>query len=349
MEVRNGAAVRRGSAWIATQQRQIVREVIRMSTTKLSLVVAALIAASIVHAQNGPTFIGTGYGVPQTMIAPGQIVRFRLTGLKSIFIPPVKAASAPLPTNLGGISVTLKQTVRHYLADTPSPLEPLLVPLVSIGQLDLCSSGASPDCMVTDIMAQIPYEMEVNPTSACPCYDTAIVISENGVDSKSFRVLGVIDQVHVVTDCDVNLSPYGCKSTVTHPDGALVSAGRPARPGEIVIIWAWGFGRTFPSVRSGELAPTPAPVAGLLGGNGVQVLFVFSPNAAASRVPLESSLSATVYLTPGQIGLYQVNVQLPSTFPDVVPCGTFVDSNLTINLTAPWSTDGAAICVQAGQ
>jgi hypothetical protein len=68
-------------------------------------------------------------------------------------------------------------------------------------------------------------------------------------------------------------------------------------------------------------------------------------------------------LTPGQVGLYQINVQLPSAFPAaVLPCTTLsvctgnpafcplpIQSNLTIDIGGVTSFDGAAICIQPGQ
>jgi len=70
-----------------------------------------------------------------------------------------------------------------------------------------------------------------------------------------------------------------------------------------------------------------------------------------------------VGLTPGQVGLYQINVLLPSAFPAaVVPCTTLavgtgnpayppaiVQSNLTIDIGGVTSFDGAAICIQPPQ
>ena len=69
-----------------------------------------------------------------------------------------------------------------------------------------------------------------------------------------------------------------------------------------------------------------------------------------------------VGLTPGQVGLYQINVKLPDTFPPVDPCttasvitgtaGTLSNvalSNLTISFGGVSSFDGAAICVQPPQ
>jgi hypothetical protein len=50
-------------------------------------------------------------------------------------------------------------------------------------------------------------------------------------------------------------------------------------------------------------------------------------------------------LTPGQVGLYQINVKLPMVFPALEACGGFVGSTLTINVAGDSSFDGAAICV----
>jgi uncharacterized protein (TIGR03437 family) len=77
--------------------------------------------------------------------------------------------------------------------------------------------------------------------------------------------------------------------------------------------------------------------------------FDFTPNAAASGY-LHTESYAKAWLTPGFVGLYQVNVQLPPTFPDVPSCvPDVVQSNLTISLGGDFSVDGAAICVQGAQ
>jgi hypothetical protein len=82
--------------------------------------------------------------------------------------------------------------------------------------------------------------------------------------------------------------------------------------------------------------------------SGLLVGFDFRPNAAPSRY-FPQPVFAQAYLTPGFVGLYQVNVQLPAAVPAVPACSPGIQSNLTINLGGMFSFDGAAICVQGGE
>jgi len=89
----------------------------------------------------------------------------------------------------------------------------------------------------------------------------------------------------------------------THADGSPVSAGQPARPADVVTLFATGFGATRPALEAGELAdriaPTVAPVAVTVGG---------------IPVPQRDVLYAGA--TPGLAGVYQVNLRIPAEAPD---------------------------------
>jgi uncharacterized protein (TIGR03437 family) len=91
----------------------------------------------------------------------------------------------------------------------------------------------------------------------------------------------------------------------THANGSLVGkaslypgATTPARPNQVIVLWATGFGETTPDIPAGEVVVVPArlratPVVGI-GGVSAEVLF--------------AGLSGS--------GLYQVNVKVPDGVPD---------------------------------
>ncbi len=157
---------------------------------------------------------------------------------------------------------------------------------------------------------------------------------------------------------------------VTHADGSNVTSTDPARPGEEVVIYAVGMGLPSGPVQTGDVSPSPAATV----ERPVYLQYDFRPNATPAISYFGPSANAAlkptfVGLTPGQVGLYQINVQLPSQFPQVAECGTFspgsstsrVNANLTITLgvagggsggisgSAFTSFDGAGICVQPPQ
>jgi uncharacterized protein (TIGR03437 family) len=78
----------------------------------------------------------------------------------------------------------------------------------------------------------------------------------------------------------------------------LVDAANPAKAGDVVVVYCTGLGATDPAVRSGEAAPASplakvtTPVSVTIGGQPAVVHYAG--------------------LTPGLVGLYQVNVQIPA-------------------------------------
>ena len=335
----------------------------------------------------GTTLVGAGYANPTNIrLSPGQITTVFVSGLSTDPTKPTRATSLPLPVSLAGVSVTINQS---------SPTLSVAAPLLAVEQLNGCNYGVtpppptvSPDCMVGAITLQVPYELSPLPTVSGDFTvppNTELVITANGTVSKAFSISTYTDNLHVLSTCDAFPSKQsgsqilvngGCNSVVTHADGTLVTANSPAKPGETVVIYAYGLGQTTPAVKSGEATPTPAPVLGpaRLGSVTVNVQFDFRPNAAPSNpyliiqgaispTPITGPIAPTptfVGLTPGQVGLYQINLPLPSTFPAIQPCTTVsvctgavcpgpILSNLTIDVGGVSSFDGAAICVQPPQ
>jgi uncharacterized protein (TIGR03437 family) len=93
----------------------------------------------------------------------------------------------------------------------------------------------------------------------------------------------------------------GANAAATHADGALVEASNPARRGQPVILYANGLGPVDNTPASREVTPleplasTRVEASVTIGGRPAQVLFSG--------------------LTPGSIGLYQVNAIVPSDAP----------------------------------
>jgi uncharacterized protein (TIGR03437 family) len=76
----------------------------------------------------------------------------------------------------------------------------------------------------------------------------------------------------------------------------------PAKPGEVLILWATGFGPTMPAAPSGVSVPAS-------GGYSTAT----SPTVTINNTP------AVVYgaaLAPGSAGLYQIAIQVPNTLAD---------------------------------
>lgn len=90
----------------------------------------------------------------------------------------------------------------------------------------------------------------------------------------------------------------------THGNGPVVTADDPARPGEILVLYATGLGPTNPLSPANRLARVPAP---LTRRSEFEVRL--------NEVPVPRSSIEYVGVTPGFSGLYQINVRLPQDAP----------------------------------
>jgi uncharacterized protein (TIGR03437 family) len=99
----------------------------------------------------------------------------------------------------------------------------------------------------------------------------------------------------------ITLAAYAptLSTTATHTTGAVINASAPAAAGETIVLYATGLGATNPAVAAGATSPS-SPLA-----NTVAMPTV---TAGGTPAPVLASL-----LTPGEVGLYQLSVQLPAT------------------------------------
>lgn len=151
---------------------------------------------------------------------------------------------------------------------------------VLIGGIEAPLFFASPG----QINVQIPSELAVVD------YQSVVVIV-NGRYSrpKEIRLTGVNPGVAVYSDGRV---------IAQHGDYSLINSTSPAKPSEWIVLYLVGMGATDPAVASGDRAPSatlaPAKVQPTvtIGGAAAQVYFAG--------------------LTPGGVGLYQINCQVPA-------------------------------------
>src|SRR5262249_45037784 len=84
--------------------------------------------------------------------------------------------------------------------------------------------------------------------------------------------------------------------------GKLIDSSAPAAAGDVAQVFATGLGVTNPTVQSGRAAPSAEPLARVVG----EVTATIGGRPAAVQF---------AGLAPGFVGLYQVNVQIPSGLP----------------------------------
>lgn len=137
------------------------------------------------------------------------------------------------------------------------------------------------------INAQLPFELT-------PLQPYQVVISANGA-------LTTPDTVNV-TPAVPGFAAFGDGTLIAqHGDGSLVSATAPARGGEYLVSYLAGLGATNATPASGAASPG-------------------SPLAVPSVMPTltingQNAPIAFAGLTPGLVGLYQMNFQVPSGLP----------------------------------
>ena len=318
--------------------------------------------------QTGPppqtnTIVGAGYVNPAPVsVAPGQILSFFVDGVGSSLTQPVHASTGALPPTLAGITVTLQQG------------STLPVPLMDVRPVSMCPGLSpavfSPACgTLTAVTVQIPYEV----ITLCPlCLrpiafpPPSLYVSENGKAGTSIGLSPLADQVHVLSSCDLilqsgdsvplsNTTGLPCPPMVTHGDGTLVSASRPAKIGEELAAWAVGLGPTNPPAITGQPSSKGVPTAGTF-----YLDFSYQVNALpkkpfTGRPDVRPPQPLYTGLVPGFVGLYQVNFVVPPepingtplcALPGTItPGANVVQSNLTVSIGGGFSFDGAGICV----
>ena len=189
-------------------------------------------------------------------------------GEQFVFGDPVGASSLPLGTTLGGVRVLVNN-------------EPAPVYFASYGQINF----------------QVPYEAAVGTAT--------VIVEANGQRSNGVTV-PIADRAPRLLRLGVGNYGIMVNQDGTFPlprTSALGAAGRPARAGDTLVIYAIGLGPTSPAVANGTAAPS-SPLAVI---DPMPVLQFGNTSSADATTPL------FVGLTPGFAGLYQINATIPAT------------------------------------
>jgi len=99
-----------------------------------------------------------------------------------------------------------------------------------------------------------------------------------------------------------DVAPAIFPSAITHANGTPVSATAPVTPGETLVIYMTGLGQVDGKIAAGQAAPS-SPLLRVLAPVEVQI---------GATTPITPDFAG---LTPGFVGLYQVNVHIPPDLP----------------------------------
>ncbi len=181
---------------------------------------------------------------------------------------------------------TVTQVYGDNLA--PSPDSPSKVPLPTVldGIETLIGGVNAPFFYVSknQLVVQVPSELSANTTYS------ALLIA-NG----QYTVPQDVDFVPAVPG---TVSLADGTIVAQHADFTLVDAGHPAKPNEPLTIYLVGMGATSQTVASGNPAPSN-PLANV-------------SNAPQVTIDGQTAPISFAGLTPGGVGLYQINFTVPS-------------------------------------
>jgi hypothetical protein len=285
-------------------------------------------------------------------VAPGQVVTLFVRGLN---VPNAVADTVPLPRTLAGVTVVVK--------NPPTPNYPTTLPIFSVqSSPDSCGGGLFDFCNTTAVTIQVPFEPTCIPSgfaNACTIGErppVKIAIETNAGTGQEFWFGVVAQNPHFLNSCDTVFGIFGlsgiCYPIVTHADGSLLYTSAPARPGEVIVLYAVGLGATQGGV-TGSASASPDPVGDFYLSWGY---FVDMPpgSPAPPRTLVQSGQwikADYAGLVKGFVGLYQVNVRLPDSLPaGIHPCQGAADINLRLlvgrSAASGNYSESVDICVQ---
>lgn len=151
---------------------------------------------------------------------------------------------------------------------------------------------------VNNIPAPLLY---VSPAQINFVIPSVVVASKPAVRVVRQGISGPPITIALVNSAPALFGIGGGFAIATHLDGSLLSGTSPAHAGEFVVVYATGLGCTLPNPEYDEI-PSAAAVMEWIGDLKVSL----------GGVPLDAGNIWYAGVTPGFLGLYQLNIQLPA-------------------------------------
>jgi len=230
---------------------------------------------SAVNAQIGNVVVTSGASFEPGLPSRGSIASVFCTGLVGVE-GIVKATALPLPTQLAG--------VRVRVGGVPAPL-------FAVAALE----------RYQQINIQVPQE------AAFGEQDAEVSVEQHA------RQAVVRVPLRLSTPGDFFRWPGTNFGIFQHAaDYSLVTPENPARPGEVIIAYLTGMRYTEPRVPTGEPSPSK-PLAVVSEYNDFRgVLDYYLKMGSDFPVTALQSNPSFVGLTPGSVGVYQINFAIPA-------------------------------------
>jgi uncharacterized protein (TIGR03437 family) len=126
---------------------------------------------------------------------------------------------------------------------------------------------------------------------------------------------------------------------VTHASGVLISVAAPAKPGETLVMWAYGLGAVDHPIAPG-CCSDPGQLPLTLQPFQLSVFY-----SLANSAPLRKfAQPAFTYSGMVGAGLYQLHFQVPNAPADLPSCAAG-KANLHLLASGPNSSDVADVCL----
>jgi uncharacterized protein (TIGR03437 family) len=216
-------------------------------------------------------------------LAPGELITLFGSGLSSSTI--VTQGGQPFPTTLGGVTVSIDSIPCPIYYVSPTQLSVIVPYAVASNQTGLANiqvtNGAQSNIVQMYLTDASPGSFSLETTPA--------LVTQSGEPS--------VDGI-------------GYSATLHAATGQLVTPTNPAQAGEYISVFLTGLGTVTPTITDGALGPSSTlSWADIYGAGSLGVFFNDYYNGSIEN----QGAIEFAGLAPGLAGLYQINVQVPTS------------------------------------